>query len=136
MRPSELSSANENRLLSALPADDYERFLPDLQPVTFSLGEVVYESGHRLDYVYFPTNSVVSLLYTTEDGSTAEMGLTGNDGVVGIALFLGGDTTPNRAVIQIAGGAFRMKATVLRTEFARAGPFQKLLLRYTQALIT
>jgi CRP-like cAMP-binding protein len=136
MRSSESSSANGNRLLAALPADDFERFHSDLQPVTFSLGEVIYESGHRLDYVYFPTNSVVSLLYTTEDGSTAEMGLTGNDGVVGIALFLGGDTTPNRAVIQIAGGAFRMRANMLRTEFARGGAFQKLLLRYTQALIT
>ena len=100
------------------------------------LGEVVYESGGRLDYVYFPTSSVVSLLYTTEDGSTAEMGLTGKDGVVGIALFLGGDTTPNRAVVQIAGGAFRLKAKVLQEEFARAGPLQRLMLCYTQALIT
>jgi CRP-like cAMP-binding protein len=135
-RPVDFPSAAENRLLSALSADDYARLLPDLQRVSFSLGDVVYESGHRLDYVYFPTSSVVSLLYTTEDGSTAEMGLTGNDGMVGIALFLGGDTTPNRAVIQIAGGAFRMKAYVLRREFARGGRFQNLLLRYTQALIT
>jgi len=104
--------------------------------VSFSLGQVIYESGGHLDYVYFPASSVVSLLYTTEDGSTAEMGLTGNDGVVGIALFLGGDTTPNRAIVQIAGGAFRMKAKILQQEFARGGALQQLMLRYTQALIT
>ncbi len=126
----------ENRLLSVLPTEDYKRLLPTLLPVTFSLGEVVYESGGRLDYVYFPTDSVVSLLYTMENGLTAEMGLTGNDGVVGVALFLGGDTMPNRAVIQIAGDAFRMKAKLLQEEFARGGPFQQLLLRYTQGLIT
>src|SRR5207302_8464740 len=83
-----------------------------------------------------PTSCVVSLLYTTEDGSTAEMGLTGNDGVVGIALFLGGDTTPNRAIVQIAGGAFRIKARILQEEFARGGALQQLMLRYTHALIT
>jgi CRP-like cAMP-binding protein len=126
----------ENRLLSALPVQDYERLLLHLQPVTFSLGKVVYESGGRLDYVYFPTTAVVSLLYTMEDGATAEMGLAGNNGVVGIALFLGGDTTPNRAVVQIAGGAVRMKAKVLQAEFARGGALQHALLRYTQALIT
>jgi CRP-like cAMP-binding protein len=115
---------------------DHRRLHSDLEHVTFSLGQVVYESGGRLDYVYFPTSAVVSLLYTTEDGSTAEMGLTGNDGVVGVALFLGGDTTPNRAVVQIAGGAFRMKAKVLQEEFGRGGPLQRLMLRYTQALIT
>ena len=107
-----------------------------LQPVTFALGDVVYESGGHLQHVYFPATSVVSLLYTMENGSTAEMGLAGNDGVVGVALFLGGDTTPNRAVVQIGGGAFRMTAKDLREEFARGGPFQRALLRYTQALIT
>jgi CRP-like cAMP-binding protein len=125
-----------NHLLAALPGEDYQRLRSDLEHVTFSLGQVVYESGGHLDYVYFPTDSVVSLLYTTEDGSTAEMGLTGNDGVVGVALFLGGETTPNRAVVQIAGGAFRMKARVLQDEFERGGPLQRLMLRYTQALIT
>jgi len=104
--------------------------------VSFALGEVVYETGGHLEHIYFPTNAVVSLLYTMEDGSTAEMGLTGNDGVVGIALFLGGDTTPNRAVVQIAGDAFKMQARILREEFARGGPLQRVLLRYTQALIT
>ena len=96
----------------------------------------MYESGARLDYIYFPTTSVVSLLYMMEDGSVAEAGLAGNDGVVGVALFLGGDTTPNRAVVQLAGGAIRMKAKVLQWEFRRGGALQQLLLRYTQALIT
>ena len=125
-----------NRLLAALPADEYQRLSPRLQPVEFSLGEVVYEFGGQLDYVFFPTTSIVSLLYTMENGTSAEMGLTGNDGVVGIALFMGGGTMPNRAVIQSAGGALRMKAKVLKDEFARGGRFQQLLLRYTQALIT
>src|SRR5213594_1922695 len=123
-------------LLSALPEEEYKRLLPSLQHVAFSLGEVLYESGGHIEYVYFPTTCVVSLLYTMEDGSTAEVGLTGNDGVVGVALFLGGETAPNRAVVQIAGGAFRMKAKVLQHEFMRGGPFQRMMLRYTQALIT
>jgi CRP-like cAMP-binding protein len=126
----------ENRLLAALPREDYERIRPQLQPVSFSLGEVVYEFAGMLDYVFFPTNSIVSLLYTMENGTSAEMGLTGNDGVVGIALFMGGGTMPNRAVVQSAGEALRMKAKVLQDEFARGGRFQYLLLRYTQALIT
>jgi CRP-like cAMP-binding protein len=126
----------ENRLLAALPADEYERLRPQLHPVSFSLGEVVYEFGGHLDYVFFPTNSIVSLLYTMENGTSAEMGLTGNDGVVGIALFMGGGTMPNRAVVQSAGGAIRMNVKVLQDEFARGGKFQQLLLRYTQALIT
>jgi CRP-like cAMP-binding protein len=126
----------ENRLLAALPVEEYERLLPQLQHVDFSLGEVVYEFGAQLDYVYFPTNSIISLLYTMENGSSAEMGLTGNDGVVGIALFMGGGTMPNRAVVQSAGAAVRMKAKLLQDEFARGGNFQQLLLRYTQALIT
>jgi len=126
----------ENRLLAALPADEYEHLLPRLEQVSFSLGEVVYEFGGHLDYVFFPTTSIVSLLYTMENGTSAEMGLTGNDGVVGIALFMGGGTMPNRAVVQGAGDALRMKAKVLRDEFARGGKFQRLLLRYTQALIT
>ena len=127
---------SENRLLAALPIEEYERLLPSLQQVSFSLGEVVYEFGGHLDYVYFPTTSIVSLLYTMANGSSAEMGLTGNDGVVGIALFMGGGTMPNRAVVQSAGAAIRMKAKVLQDEFAAGGKFQQLLLRYTQALIT
>jgi CRP-like cAMP-binding protein len=130
------TALSENRLLAALPVDEYERLLPSLQEVSFSLGEVVYEFGGHLDYVYFPTTTIVSLLYTMENGTSAEMGLTGNDGVVGIALFMGGGTMPNRAVVQSAGGALRMKAKVLQDEFALGGKFQRLLLRYTQALIT
>jgi CRP-like cAMP-binding protein len=131
-----LNEPIENRLLAALPSDEYERLLPQLQPVSFSLGEVVYEFGGHLDYVFFPTTSIVSLLYTMENGTSAEMGLTGNDGVVGIALFMGGGTMPNRAVVQSAGSALRMKVKVLQDEFARGGKFQQSLLRYTQALIT
>ena len=116
--------------------DEYERLLPTLQHVSLPLGEVVYEFGGHLDYVYFPTSAIVSLLYTMENGATAEMGLTGNDGVVGIALFMCGGTMPNRAVVQSAGDAVRMKAKVLQAEFALGGQFQRLLLRYTQALIT
>lgn len=125
-----------NRLLAALPRNEYERLQPQLQEISFSLGEVVYEFGGQLDYVFFPTTAIVSLLYTMENGTSAEMGLTGNDGVVGIALFMGGGTMPNRAVVQSAGGAIRMTARMLREEFARGGKFQQLLLRYTQALIT
>ena len=130
------NSPVENRLLAALPPEDYERLLPQLQQVSFSLGEVIYEFGGHLDYVYFPTDSIISLLYTMENGTSAEMGLTGNDGIVGIALFMGGGTMPNRAVVQSGGTAIRMKAKLLQDEFARGGKFQQLLLRYTQALIT
>jgi CRP-like cAMP-binding protein len=126
----------QNRLLAALPADEYQRLAANLQPVSFSLGEVVYEFAGTLDYVFFPTSSIISLLYTMENGSSAEMGLTGNDGIVGIALFMGGNTMPNRAVVQSAGGAFKLKAKLLQDEFALGGTFQRLLLRYTQALIT
>jgi CRP-like cAMP-binding protein len=125
-----------NRILSSLPPNEQAHLFGALQPVTLGLGEVLYESGEQMEHIYFPTTSVVSLLYTMEDGSTAEMGLAGNDGLVGIALFLGGDTTPNRAVVQVAGGAFKMKAKTLRDEFARGGALQQVLLRYTQALIT
>lgn len=126
----------KNRLLAALPVEEYERLLPHLNQVSFTLGEVIYESGEHQDYVYFPVTAIVSLLYLMEDGSSAEMGLTGNEGVVGIALFMGGDTMPNRAVVQNAGIASKIKAKVLQDEFARGRQLQKLLLRYTQALIT
>jgi cAMP-binding proteins - catabolite gene activator and regulatory subunit of cAMP-dependent protein kinases len=126
----------ENRLLAALPQEEYERLVPYLEQVPLALGEVIYESGEHLNHVYFPTTAIISLLYLMEDGSSAEMGLAGNEGVVGIALFMGGDTMPNRAVVQSAGGALRMKAKALQTEFALGSQFQRLLLRYTQALIT
>ena len=131
-----VDEAIQNRLLAALPADEYDRLRSHLQLVSFSLGEIVYGFAAQLDYVFFPTTSIISLLYTMENGSSAEMGLTGNDGVVGIALFMGGGTMPNRAVVQSAGLAFRMKAKLLQDEFALGGTFQRLLLRYTQALIT
>lgn len=132
----ETNQPAENRLLAALPRAEYERLRPKLEPVSLTLGEVIYEFGGQLHYVYFPINSIVSLLYTMENGTSAEMGLTGHDGVVGIALFMGGDTMPNRAVVQSAGTAWRMKAKALQDEFALGGKFQQLLLRYTQALIT
>jgi CRP-like cAMP-binding protein len=113
-----------------------ERLRPHLGHVSFALGEVIYESGGRQSYIYFPTTAIISLLYLMENGSSAEMGMAGKEGLVGVALFMGGNTMPNRAVVQSAGGAVRMKAGVLRHEFARGGAFQRLLLRYTQALIT
>jgi CRP-like cAMP-binding protein len=125
-----------NRLLARLPPEEYERLLPHLRHVSFALGEVVYESGGQMDHIYFPTTAIISLLYVMENGSSAEMGVAGNEGLVGIALFMGGDTMPNRAVVQSAGEAVRMKAQVLQEEFKRGGMFQRLLLRYTQALIT
>jgi CRP-like cAMP-binding protein len=126
----------ENHLLAALPVEEYERILPHLEPLTFSLGEPIYESGKQLKHVYFPTTCIVSLLYTMENGSSAEIGVVGNEGMVGIALFMGGDTTPNRAIVQSAGDALRMRAQALRNEFILAGEFQRSLLRYTQSLIT
>jgi CRP-like cAMP-binding protein len=126
----------KNRLLAALSQEEYERLRPSLEHVSFELGDVIYESGERLDYVYFPTTAIISLLYLMEDGSSAEMGLAGKEGIVGIALFMGGGTMPNRAVVQSAGEALRMKAKALQAEFALGSKFQQLLLRYTQALIT
>ena len=125
-----------NRLLDALPPDAYDRLRPHLEPISLALGEVVYESGGQMQHVYFPTTSHISLLYTMIDGSTAEMGLVGQEGIVGIALFMGGETTPNRAMVQGGGAAFRMKSAAMLDEFKRGGEFQHLLLRYTQALIT
>lgn len=126
----------KNRLLVALPQEEYERLRPSLELVSLELGEVIYESGEHLDHVYFPTTAIISLLYLMKDGSSAEMGLAGNEGVVGIALFMGGGTMPNRAVVQSAGWAVRLKAKVLQSEFSLGSKFQQLLLRYTQALIT
>jgi len=129
-------SPRQNQLLAALPAADYARLLPHLELVPLPLGWAVYESGDAQGYVYFPTNSIVSLLYVMEDGSSAEIAVVGHEGVVGIALFMGGETTPSRAVVQSAGCGYRLRASVLKTEFGQAGELQHLLLRYTQALIT
>ena len=125
-----------NWLLDALQEPNFERLAHHLNPVSFSLGEVIYESGGRLHNVYFPTTSHVSLLYTMINGSTAEMGLIGNEGVVGVALYMGGETTPNRAVIQGSGNALELNVTAMLEEFALGGEFQQLLLRYTMALIS
>ena len=125
-----------NRLLWSLSAAENAHLHSSMKYVTLALGQVIYECGERIDYVYFPTTCVVSLLYTMHDGSTAEMALTGNDGVVGIALILGGGYIPHRAVTLIGGHALKMPARVVQEEFRRGGSFQSILLRYTQALIT
>ena len=125
-----------NRILCGLPPQDRARLLAGLQPVSFALGDVVYESGDRQDHIYFPTTCVVSSIYTTEDGATAEIGLVGNDGVVGMPLFLGGETSLNKGVVVVSGSAYKMRVQTLREEFAAGGALQWLLLRYTQAFIT
>src|SRR2546427_1139224 len=132
----ERHSPHQNHLLDALPTGDYERLVSHLELIPMRLGDVLYESGAQLRYVYFPTTSIVSLLYVMEDGASAEIAIVGNEGILGISLFMGGDTTPSRAVVQSAGHAFRLKAQLLKDEFARFGPTMQLLLRYTQALIT
>jgi len=129
-------SPHQNHLLAALPASDYERLASHLELVPMRLGDVLYESGVQLRYVYFPTTSILSLLYVMEDGASAEIAIVGNEGILGISLFMGGETTPSRAVVQSAGHAFRLKAALLKNEFGRFGPTMHLLLRYTQALIT
>jgi len=126
----------QNHLLAALPDADYERLHPDLELVPLPLGWAVYEAGGPQGYIYFPTTSIVSLLYVMEDGASAEIAVTGNDGLVGIALFMGGESTPSRAVVQSAGYGFRLKASILKREFALGGHLQHMALRYTQALIT
>jgi CRP-like cAMP-binding protein len=136
-KPSPLKhSPKSNRLLAALPEDSYQALERSLEPVSLPLGMVVYESGGTQGYVYFPTSSIVSLLYVLAHGASAEIAVTGNEGLVGIALFMGGETTPSRAVVQSAGHGFRLRAAVLKKAFEEGGELQHLLLRYTQALIT
>ena len=130
------ASPKANRLLAALPEATYEDLLPFLEPVALTLGQAVYESGGPLAHVYFPTSSIVSLLYVLADGASAEIAVTGNEGLVGISLFMGGETTPSRAVVQSAGHGYRLKGEVLKKEFEAGGALQHLVLRYTQALIT
>ena len=130
------NNALMNHLLAALPADEFARLKPDLEPVSLTLGEVLYESGDKMTHIYFPTTAIISLLYIMENGSTAEIGMAGNDGLVGIALYMGGSTTPNRAVVQSAGNAFRLRSKALKFEFGLGGTFQNILLRYTQYLMT
>lgn len=126
----------QNHLLRALPAAEFDRLLPHLELVFMPLGEALYESGGILTHVYFPTTSIVSLLYVLENGASAEIAVVGYEGILGISLFMGGETTPNRAVVQSAGYGYRLRAQLLKNEFNRAGPVLRLLLRYTQALIT
>lgn len=129
-------SPRRNHLLAVLPEEEYQRLLPDLELTTLPLGWAVYEADRPQSFVYFPTTAIISLLYVMEDGASAEIAVAGNDGLVGIALFMGGETTPSRAVVQSAGHGYRLKASAFKREFAGGGALQNLALRYTQALIT
>src|SRR6266702_5204305 len=126
----------ENQLLAALPDPEWQRWQPQLERVEMPLGHVLYEAGATLSHVYFPTTAIVSLLYVMENGASAEIAVVGNEGIVGISLFMGGDSTSSRAVVQSAGLGLRLKAQIMKDDFNRAGPVLHLLLRYTQALIT
>ena len=130
------SNPLNNRLLAALPGAEWKRWRTHLEAVEMPLGQVLYESGGTLAHVYFPTTAIVSMLYVMENGASAEIAVVGNEGIVGISLFMGGESTPSRAVVQSAGQGFRLNAAAMKVEFARAGPVLHLLLRYTQALIT
>ncbi|WP_395007486.1 Crp/Fnr family transcriptional regulator [Undibacterium sp.] len=130
------SSPSQNHLLAALPEVEFNRLLPHLELVQLRLGDVLHESGGKLSHAYFPTTAIISLHYLLENGGSSEIAGIGNEGVLGVNLLMGGDTTPSRAVIQTAGFAYRVKAAVLLEEFQRAGAVMRLLLRYTQALIT
>jgi CRP-like cAMP-binding protein len=133
---SSLNSPRQNRLLNALPAEEYARLFPHLEQVPMRLSNILYESGDELSYVYFPTTCIISMLYVMENGASAEIAVVGNEGIIGIALFMGGKTMPNRAVVQSAGCAYRLRGHWLIEEFNQYGALHYLLLRYTQALIT
>ena len=135
-RPTPRTDPRHNRLLAALPPDEYEEVLPALEPVALEPGMALYESGDPQPYLYFPESGMVSLLYLLEDGGSTELAVTGSEGVVGVSLFMGGGTTPSRAVVQIPGHAWRMRPGPMQRSFARGGVLQPLLLRFTQALIT
>jgi len=126
----------KNQLLASLPDNEWQRWSAALEPVQMPLGEVLYEPGVALNYVYFPITSIVSLLYVMQNGASAEIAVVGNEGIVGVSLFMGGESTPSRAVVQSAGSGCRLKAQIMKEEFNKAGPVLHLLLRYTQALIT
>lgn len=129
-------SPTQNHLLACLDPAEAARLLPALELVELPLGDVLYESGSTLGHLYFPTSCIVSLLYVLESGATAQIAVVGHEGLVGIALFMGGETTPNRAIVQSPGHAFRLAGARAKAEFGRGGPMQHLLLRYTQALLT
>ena len=131
-----LHNPRSNSLLAALPEAEWQRWLPLLERVDLPLGKVLYESGASLTHVYFPTTAIVSLLYVLESGASAEIAVVGNEGIVGVAIFMGGGSTPSRAVVQSAGVGFRLDSGLMKLEFERSGPVMHLLLRYTQALIT
>lgn len=132
----ERHTPNKNYLLGALPADIFERLSPNLELISMPLGQVLYESGGQLQYVYFPTTAILSLHYIMESGASAEIAGVGNEGVLGISLFMGGNTTPSRATVQTAGSGYRLKGRLMMEEFNRAGAMMRLMLRYTQALMT
>ena len=129
-------SPSQNHLLAALPAAEFARLAPHLELVPMPLGESLYEPGERLQHVFFPTTAIVSLLFVLESGASAEIAGVGNEGVLGISLFMGGDSTPSSAVVQTAGHGYRLQGKLLKEEFSRGGLMQRLLLRYTQALLT
>jgi CRP-like cAMP-binding protein len=126
----------KNRILAALPAEEWKNWMPLLERVDMPLGQVLYEPGVALEHVYFPINAIVSLLYVMEDGASAEIAVVGNEGLIGVSLFMGGESTPSRAVVQSAGVGCRLKAAAMMAEFNKAGPVMHVLLRYTQALLT
>ncbi|WP_309682447.1 Crp/Fnr family transcriptional regulator [Polaromonas sp.] len=130
------SDPKQNYLLASLPDAQWKRWLTDLEPVELPLGHVLYEAGGTMQYVYFPTTAIVSLLYVMENGASGEIAVVGSEGLVGVSLFMGGGSTPSRAVVQSAGNGFRLKADLMKDEFDKGGPVLRLLLRYTQALIT
>ncbi len=131
-----LPEQSTNDLLASMPPEEWSRVGPLLETIELSLGQVLHESGKKMTHVYFPTTGIVSLLYVLENGSSAEIAVVGHEGVVGISLFMGGETTPSRAVVQSAGQGYRLRSAAIKAEFARSGPVMHLMLRYTQALIT
>jgi CRP-like cAMP-binding protein len=131
-----IEKPRKNQLLACLPDEEWQRWEPQLEWVDLPLGEVLYESRERLNFVYFPTSGIVSLLYVLDSGASAEIAVVGSEGVVGISIFMGGGSTPSRAVVQSAGMAYRLPADAIKAEFERSSPVMHLMLRYTQALIT
>ena len=132
---SKIADPKHNHLLASLPSEEWKRWQPQLEWVEMPLGHVIYESGGAQSHVYFPTNAIISLLYVMENGASAEIAVVGNEGIVGVSLFMGGESTPSRAVVQSAGEGYRLSSAVIKDEFKRA-PVLHLMLRYTQALIT
>lgn len=126
----------QNYLFHSIPSPEWERLLPHIEPVELPLGKVLYEPGTKMSHVYFPSTAIISLLYALENGSSAEIAIAGNEGIIGISIFMGGESTSSRAVVQSAGLGYRVKSSLILDEFNRSGPVMHLLLRYTQALIT